>query len=199
MRAPLRFAAAVTLLAGLAGLAAACTVDDPSNRFAELTYQHLPDITLDVGEIQIEQAYSASTEAPNVGHRFPVQPKDAAVRWAQDRLVASGDRLTFRYVVREASAVETELPQTSGITGLLTTDQSERYETHIVIDMQVLDGRQVVGTASAEARRSTTVAEDVTLNERERVWYRLTEDTMNDLNDQLEQTIKSAFFPYIVL
>jgi hypothetical protein len=128
-----------------------------------------------------------------------VQPKDAAVRWAQDRLVASGDRLTFRYVVREASAVEAELPQTQGIKGLVTTDQSERYEVHIIIDMQVLDGRQVLGSANAEARRSVTVAEDVSLNERERIWYRLTDNTMNDLNDQLEQTIKAAFFPYIVL
>jgi hypothetical protein len=65
--------------------------------------------------------------------------------------------------------------------------------------MQILDGRQVQGTASAEARRSVTVPEDITLNEREKVWYKLTEDTMNDLNDQLEETIKTAFFPYIVL
>lgn len=197
MRAPFRIAAALCL--GLAGLVSACAVDDPSNRFAQITYQHLPDITLDVGEIQIEQAYVTPGREPNVDHRFPVQPKDAAARWAQDRLVAGGDRLTFRYIVREASAVETELPRTSGVKGMLTTDQSERYETHIVIEMQVLDGRSVQGTATAEVSRSITVPEDISLNERERVWYRLTEDSMNDLNDQLEETIKSAFFPYIVL
>ncbi len=200
MRIPLRFVplhlAAFSLLAVVV---TACAFDDPSNRFAGLTYEHLPDINLDVGEVQVEQAYKASTEAPNVGHRFPVPPKDAALRWGQDRLVAKGDRLTFRYIVRHASAAETELEKSSGITGLLTTDQSERYEVHIVIDMQVLDGRQVQGTASAEARRSVTVPEDITLNEREQVWYKLTEDTMNALNDQLEETIKTAFFPYIVL
>jgi hypothetical protein len=183
----------------LGALAAGCAVDDPGNRFAGLTYEHLPDINLDVGEIQVEQAYKATTEAPNVGHRFPVPPKDAAVRWGQDRLAAKGNRLTFRYIVRHASAIEVELPKSQGVTGLLTTDQSERYEVNIVIDMQILDGRQVQGTASAEARRSVTVPEDITLNEREKVWYKLTEDTMNDLNDQLEETIKTAFFPYIVL
>lgn len=195
MRAPFRFAA----LALFAGLISACAVDEPGNRFAQITYEHLPDIRLDVGEVQIEQAYVTPGRDPNVDHRFPVQPKDAAARWAQDRLVAAGDRLTFRYIIREASAVETELPQTTGVTGMLTTDQSERYDIHIVIEMQVLDGRQVQGTAKAEAARSVTVAEDITLNERERVWYRLTEDTMKDLDKQLEETIRSAFFPYIML
>jgi hypothetical protein len=65
--------------------------------------------------------------------------------------------------------------------------------------MQVLDGRQIQGTAKAEARRSTTVEEGISLAERERAWYRLTEDTMKDLDKQLEETIRSAFFPYIVL
>lgn len=189
----------VVVLSLFAATASGCAFDDPSNRFAGLTYEHLPDINLDVGEIQIEQAYKATTEAPNVGHRFPVAPKDAAVRWGQDRLVAKGDRLTFRYIVRQATATETVLETSKGVTGLLTTDQSERYDVHIVVDMQILDGRQVQGTASAEARRSVTVAEDISLNDREKVWYKLTENTMNDLNDQLEETIKTAFFPYIVL
>lgn len=196
MRFPLHLAVVFPLLAAAA---AGCAFDDPGNRFAGLTYEHLPDINLDVGEIQIEQAYEASAEAPNVGHRFPVHPKDAALRWGQDRLVAKGDRLTFRYIVRQAAATETVLEKSKGVTGLLTTDQSERYDVHIVVDMQILDGRQIQGNASAEARRSVTVPEDISLKEREQVWYRLTEDTMNDLNDQLEETIKTAFFPYIVL
>jgi hypothetical protein len=188
-----------TTSAVLAALLTACSMDDPSNRFAQLTYQHLPDINLDVGEIQIEQAYVTPGQPPNVDHIFPVQPKDAAVRWAQDRLVARGDRLAFRYIVREASVVETPLPVSGGITGMLTTDQSERYEARIVVEMQVLDGRQIQGSATAEVRRSLTVPEDSSLKEREQVWYRLTEHAMRDLDNQLEETIREAFFPYIVL
>lgn len=183
----------------LVAVLAACSFDDPQNRFADITYAHKPEIGLDVGEVRIEQDYLVPGKAPNVEHRFPVKPNDAAVRWAQDRLEAEGDRLVFRYIVREASAVETALATESGVTGLLTTDQSERYEAHIVIDMEVLDGRQVEGTARAEARRSVTVPEDISLREREAIWYKLTEDVMNDLDSQLEETIRSAFFPYIVL
>ena len=195
MRVLSRLAVVLPLLAA----AASCALDAPGNRFEEISYSDLPAIGLDVGTIEIEQAYRGTGQAPHVELRFPVRPGDAARRWAEDRLAARGDRLTFRYVVRQASAVETALPRTEGVTGLLTTDQSERYETHIIVDMQILDGRQVKGTASAEARRSVTVPENITLSERERAWYKLTQDVMNDLNDQLETTIKSAFFPYIVL
>jgi hypothetical protein len=201
MRAPFRLApfrlVGVQFL--LAGLLAACAMEDPGNRFPPITFQHLPDLSLDVGDIQVEQAYVTPGQRPNVDHLFPVQPKNAAVQWAQDRLVARGDRLTFRYIVRQASAVETELETTTGVRGLLTTDQAARYEVHIVVEMQVLDGRQIQGSAKAEARRSTTVEEGISLAERERAWYRLTEDTMRDLDKQLEETIRSAFFPYIVL
>ena len=183
----------------LGGFTAACTFDDPQNRFADITYAHLPDIRLDVGEVRIEQTYVEPGRDPNVDHVFPVKPKDAAVRWGQDRLEAEGDLLVLRYIVREASVTETALETKSGVTGLLTTDQAERYDARIVIDMQILDGRQVQATASAEARRSITVPEGISLKEREQVWYELTENVMNDLNKQLEETIRSAFFPYVVL
>ncbi len=181
------------------GVLAACTFDDPQNRFAEITFAHLPEIRLDVGDVRIEQAYLVPGKDPNVEHRFPVTPMDAAVRWAQDRLEAEGSRLVLRYIVREASVVETALETKSGVTGLLTTDQAERYDARIVVDLQILDGRQVQATANAEARRSVTVPEGISLKERELVWYKLTEDAMNDLNSQLEETIRSAFFPYVIL
>jgi len=183
----------------LGGLPAACALDDPQNRFAEIAYTDLPVIGLDVGEVRVEQNYVEPGKEPNVDHRFPIKPKDAAARWAKDRLGAKGDRLVFRYIVREASVTETALETESGVSGLLTTDQSERYDARIVVDMQILDGRQVQGTASAEARRSVTVPEGISLKEREKVWYGLTKDLMNDLNTQLEETIRSAFFPYVVL
>ena len=183
----------------LGGLTAACAFDDPQNRFADITFAHLPDIRLDVGDVRIEQTYVSPGRDPNVEHRFPVKPEDAALRWGQDRLEAEGDRLVFRYIVREASVTETALETESGVTGLLTTDQAERYDARIVIDMQILDGRQVQATASAEARRFITVPEGISLKEREQVWYELTDKLMNDLNSQLEETIRSAFFPYVVL
>jgi hypothetical protein len=45
--------------------------------------------------------------------------------------------------------------------------------------------------------RSITVPEDASLNERERTWYELTEKLMNDMNTQLEETLRQVFFRYL--
>jgi hypothetical protein len=42
---------------------------------------------------------------------------------------------------------------------------------------------------SSRAQRSRTVPEDVTLNDREKVWFEMTEALMNDLNASLERQI----------
>ncbi len=187
------------LALAVSGIAAACAFDDPRNQFAEITFSDLEAIRLDVGEVKVERSYEAPGKDPNVDHLFPVKPVDAAQRWPEDRLSAQGGNLVLRYIVREASVTETALETETGVTGLLTTDQAERYEARIVVDLQILDGRQVEATANAEARRFITVPEGISLKERERVWYDLTKNTMQDLNKQLEETIRSAFFPYVVL
>ena len=51
----------------------------------------------------------------------------------------------------------------------------------------------------AEATRSITGPEDVTVRERDEVLYRLTEDTMRDLDLELERAIREAFAAYLVL
>jgi hypothetical protein len=54
------------------------------------------------------------------------------------------------------------------------------------------DGRQLA-MVSSRATRSRSVPENITLAERERVWFRLTESMMNDLNLALEQQIREHF------
>jgi transcriptional antiterminator Rof (Rho-off) len=77
-------------------------------------------------------------------------------------------------------------------------DQSERYSGHIMVELQILDGNHLEGTASAEARRSITVPENLSLREREEVWYQLTEDILADLNRELEKVINSTYAPYLL-
>ena len=62
----------------------------------------------------------------------------------------------------------------------------------------VSDGGITEGQATAKAVRSVTVPEDITLHQRERVWFRLTEDTMKDLNGQLEKTLPNVFREFLL-
>ena len=184
----------VLTLGGVVG----CATPPPQNRFAEITFEHLDPIRLDVAEVVMEQSYVPPNETPNVDHLFPVAPADGALRWAGDRLVAKGTSRRAHFIVRDASAIEESLDTSDGITGILTVDQSERYSGHIMVELQIFDGNRLEGTASAEARRSITVPEDLSLREREEVWYQLTEDILADLNRELEKVISSTYAPYLL-
>jgi len=199
MPRPLYALFAPALLACLT-LLAACTTPPPQNAFPDITFAHETPIRLDVREVSVEQAYKAPLTPPNVEHLFPVRPGQAAARWPRDRLVAAGSTRRARYIVREASVVESSLEQSGGLTGMLTTEQSERYDARIVVEVQIIaeDGR-VEGSLTAKAERSRSVPEDISLNERERVWFKMTEDLMKELDAQLEQTIKTTFFPFVIL
>ena len=101
-------------------------------------------------------------------------------------------------MILDASVVAVPLKTSSGLTALVTKDQSERYDARVAVEMRIVDtfGR-VVASARAEALRSRSVREDVTLSERDQVWYEMAKDIMGELDRQLAQTIKTALFPYI--
>lgn len=86
----------------------------------------------------------------------------------------------------------------SGLSGVVTIDQSERYTAHIAVEIQILEVNRQAASLRAEATRSITVAEDVSVSEREKVWFQLTERTMQDLNAELEKTINEVFARYLL-
>lgn len=190
-----QFVLLFALAVGLAG----CELTPERNTFPELTFQHLSPIRLAVRDIVVEQAYAPPLTPPNVDHDFPIKPSEASARWAQDRLVAAGAARTASVVIRDASVVEVPLEQSGGLTGALTSEQSERYDARLEIQIVVRDDRGwEEASILAEVTRSTTVPEDLTLNERERAWYALTEQLMADMDRRLSKAINDSFQRYLV-
>lgn len=193
-----RFPARQGLCVVLMAILTACASPPPSE-FAEITFEHRPKIRLDVASIDIEVAYRGPLKEPNVEHTMQISPAAAATRWATDRLQAVGNVRRARYIIRNASVVEERLDVTTGIEGVLTVDQAARYTQRVAVEIQILDGSRVEADLKAEATRSITVPEDTSLREREEVLYRLNEDTMRDLDLELESAIREAFAAYVVL
>jgi hypothetical protein len=162
--------------------------------FPDIRFDQMPPIDLDVAEIVVKTPYQEPLEPPHVGQEFPVPPSRAARNWVDDRLRAVGSRGAATVTINEASAVETDLKRTTGLTGLLTKDQAQSYEVRIEITIEATDP---VGprTASASMRvtKKTSVSEDATFNDREETWYQLTKDTMDNFNkamvDQMHQSL----------
>ncbi|WP_417432083.1 hypothetical protein [Kiloniella sp.] len=190
------------MLSGLAIGGAAltgCKTAPSSYEYAELTYTHLPPYNLLVRDVVIDQAYVSPAKSPNVEHLFDISPAQASARWAKDRLYPQGNNNVLNFLIKNAAVTESKLEQQKGITGLFTYDQSERYTGVLEVELQVLND-QGFNEASvvAKAERSVTVAENIKLRDREKVWYKLTEDLMTEIDRQLQQGIAKHLSDYVL-
>lgn len=179
---------------------AGCAAPPPRPSFAPISFTDRGPLKLDVRAVEIEQTYQPPHAAPNVEHLFAVPPAAGAKLWATDRLAAAGPMGRARFIVREASVLETSLKQSGGLTGAFTIEQSERYDARLVVEVEILSeqGRSQ-GTVTAKVVHSRTVPENLTLGAREQVWHEMTRRMLDELDAQLDKTIKEAFFAYLIL
>ena len=183
-----RFIHFFILVFSLATLAA-CQTTAADRRFSKLTYGHLAPFRLNAGILQVVSEYRSPMKSPNVEHLSPAPPETALRQWAGDRLSADGIVGTARFVILDASVKETPLTLGKGLKGAVTLDQSERFDATVEANLEIMDRGRRLGYATAKASRSITVREDASLNQREKVWFELSEMLMNDFNDEMEKNI----------
>lgn len=181
---------------GLAALGVAlggCQTQAPRSRYPQLTYAHLGTFRFEASRVEIVDEFRAPLQAPNIEHLMPIPPDRTLRQWATDRLAASGasDRYV-RFVIRDAKVIETELRRTPGLTGQFTKDQSQRYDLSMAVTIEVREERANyrAGFADASATRSRTVREDITVNEREKVWFDMVEAAMKEIDAELDRQIR---------
>jgi hypothetical protein len=188
---PLPGSARLAVAALGACMLAACATPAPKPTYPELTWTHLAPFKLNVAEVEVVSEYEPPFKDPNVEHLFPLPPEQAARRWARDRIVAAGTEGRARVVIKRASVVEVPLELTEGVRGYFTTEQAQRYDAVVEVAIEVRGPRGYRdGFATAQAERSRTVPEDVTLNERERIWFDITEALMKDFDAEMDRNIR---------
>lgn len=181
-----------------AGLLAACESQVARPQFAEFTYGHLPPINLDVARVEFVDQYRPPLAEPHVEHLFPVSPAAAVERWVSDRIRPMGVQRTLRVYLQDASAVAKPLPSVGGIEAWLTTEQTEEVAGHIAVRAEVVgEGGAVLAYTTADVDRSRTLPEDLTLNERDQLYFELTEAMMNDLDAVFERNIRTYLADYV--
>ncbi len=182
-------------LAGLAvAILASCGTTLPLNEFPELRYDHLAPIRLDAVRIELVEQYKSIGARPYVEHEFPHRPATIAARWATDRLKAVGTANVVRVTILKGSVVEVPLARTTGVKGVFTIDQSEQYDGTLAVRIEIIGpGKRQLAYVTSQATVTRSVPEDITLADREKVWFRMTEAMMNDLNLSLERQIRQHF------
>lgn len=174
-------------------LAGACSTPVSNQVMPQMSFAHLGTLNFDVETIEIDNRYKTPDESRQIESRFSTPPVEAIRIWAIDRLkpVGAAGSGTLRVVINQANVKETDLKLDKGIKGAFTKQQSNRYDVSLDIAVEILDatGKQV-GFSAAKAFRSLTTGEDISLNDREKKWFEMTEKTMAELNAEIESNIR---------
>ncbi|HET8726744.1 MAG TPA: hypothetical protein VFO41_04450 [Alphaproteobacteria bacterium] len=189
---------AVRRFAALAFVALAATACDtpPIRAFPDVTFADQTPIRLDVAQVEVVQSYQPTMEPPQVEHLFPQTPSEAMRRWVEERLQPVGTSGVARVYIENASVRSEALARTPGFRGTFTIDQSERLTADLAMRLEIQKPGGS-GYAVASAQRSITVPENATLAEREDIWFRLTESTMNDLDTRMELSIRTNLVRFV--
>jgi hypothetical protein len=138
--------------------------------------------------------------APNVEQEMPMPPARAARQWAFDRLQATGENpYTLLMTIHDASVTEKSLGVQKGIEGAFNTEQAERYDANLDATVELIDpdSRVTLAQASAKVWRYVTLAEDASVNDREKAWFTLVEQLMDDFNARMDNSIHAYMSDYL--
>lgn len=184
---------------GLAATLAACSSAPEKLILPEISFQHQPKLTFAASSVETIQEYQPTAQPPHIELAIPQPPSAVAARWTRDRVVVDNSqpyRLTV--VIKKASVTEDDLKKTPGLRGSFTDDQIARFNVEVEMAIELRDGRGFrVSEASASARRSNTLNEKATLNDRDRMIHELVRDTMMDVDRELERNIRQYMPLYV--
>jgi hypothetical protein len=177
----------------------ACASAPPPSRFPDIRFNGEPPILLDVARVELVSTFQPGFAAPEVEHEFPVPPQRALENLCKDRMqaISPASQRVARFTIVDAKVTETELPRKEGLKADFTTQIGQGYNGQVEIRLDIYDENGiVVRTATARASRSRTVPEDITPNDRDRVWYEMSDELAHSADQVLEQYINASFFPY---
>ncbi len=184
-----------TTTAGIAGLVlfllAACVSPPPAPEYPEIRFTHKQPIALDVREIKIEERYEPPLAPPNVEHEFPVTPAEGLRTWAKDRLKAVGRSGIARLVIERGAVTARRMRTKSSIQGLLTRE--EAHELTAEIQARIVVGDEGLTSASfalATVTGRRTMLEDLTMNQRDDIYYEFTRKLIEAFDREMEQSVR---------
>jgi len=187
-----------TPLICLALFLAACSPSAQLPAPIGLAYLINKPISLNVTRVEVVKKYQSSSKFPHVENDLPVPPVAMIQQWVQDRLLPVGKTGYAVVTIEEASVIETPLQGTAGLRRMFTVDQSEQYDAKMFVKIEIFDDAgNPKCFAYARAQGSRTVAENLTLGQRRKVWIVMMEKIMNNLDEELERNVRSYLSAYI--
>jgi len=190
------------LLTATAALAlAACQSTPPRVSTQPIGFTQFGPIVLNAAAIDVVDSHRPGG-GKHVEQSSPTPPAEAVRRWAAERLQAGGRQGAVRVTIRDASIIETQLATTQGVKGYFTNDQAQRYDGRIDVEITgeapIAGGGSFRGVTKATVTGSATVAENVSLADREATLQDLTRRMADQLNARLDAGIRKDLAPMVV-
>ncbi|MZR29992.1 hypothetical protein [Sneathiella litorea] len=175
-----------------------CVAPPPNPVYPEITFQHLNPLYLNVGEIKIVDEFTPPLKHPHVEHELPVSIDQSVRNWVRDRLRTTGNSGAVATItIKDASAVEQGLEKDSGLKGLITKNQSELYVFHLLVELKITEISGSSAFVTAEATRTKSVPEGITLNQREKTYFTQVESLMRAFDQEMEKSIRTFMGAYL--
>lgn len=162
----------------------------------EMTFDNFHKVELDVARINVRNAYRPPMKDPHIEHLFPTPPYAAVEHLVKKQLVAAGDDRVLNVIIDDASVVREELTVQKGLWNVLTREPDVRLKAKVLLRFELVNPKApdiVLGHAEVMARRTRTLLEGTSVADRDRAYFDLTEDLMDDLNDGLRTVVKNTF------
>ena len=192
-----RMGLATVALLAVAVVAAGCEIAPPRYESTPPSFAGLPLLVFDLDRIEMVQR-PAAPHPDDVDHLLPTSPATAIEIWVNDRLRARGTVGTLRVTVEEASARLTALETDTEFEDIFTKEQAERLDVRLRVTIEAIDqSGEVNGSATAQATRSRTLPEGITLAERDQVYDEVIAALLHDYNASMETAIRQYLRLYL--
>lgn len=158
----------------------------------------LPELRLNVAEIQVVPGYVSPGRKPNVEQLASPSPQQAAEAWAQSKVKAVGTRNRAMVIIRQASIVEVPLPTKGGLEGVFTKEPDRRYDGTLEADIEIRsDNGRKIAEAQARALRTQSVVQGAGDAQLKEIWAKMSRDLAGDLAAEMDKQVRANLATYV--
>ena len=158
--------------------------------YPELTFKHLKPLNFNVATLKVVNIFQPTFKYPSVEHNFSQTPHRVVENWASERIRPIGSVGIAHLTIEDASVTEISLDLDNGITAIFKDQQSHQYNARISVKLEVINVPNIIqAVARASATRSHTLHEGASINDRQQLWFDLTELIMQDFDKAMVAAI----------
>lgn len=155
---------------------------------------------INVASIEVIDRYEPPFTSPNVEHHFAEPPARLAQRWANTRLIPTGQgtERTGRFTIDIASVIDVDLPKEGGLTGLFTKQQDRRYDARLAVSLEIITfGGVSESKITASATATQTMPEKASLEDRDAVFLQLSRNLIVSLEQEFDKLMPMYLSAYL--